>query len=75
MLENLKPRDQRRPCKVRTIADELSEADAEILLAAVMDNKNWKIKTLAVELSKIGIDISEKPITSHRTKVCSCWKI
>lgn len=75
MLENLKPPTRTTPCKVRTIMNDLEPADAEILEAAVMDSARWKIKTLVDELRKSGVDISERPITSHRTKACSCWKI
>lgn len=75
MLENLKPPQRKVTCKVRTIMDGLNELDAEILEAAVMDSAKWKIKTLADELRAFGIVISEKPLTTHRARLCSCWKI
>ena len=75
MLENLKPPARKATCKVRTIMDTLNELDAEILEAAVMDSAKWKIKTLADELRNLGIVISEKPLTTHRARLCSCWKI
>lgn len=75
MLENLKPPQRKVTCKVRTIMDGLNELDAEILEAAVMDSAKWKIKTLADELRSLGIVISEKPLTTHRARLCSCWKI
>lgn len=74
MLENLLPPKQKRSCKVRTVMDELDQADAAILEAAVMDAKNWKIRTLEKELLTHGIQLSETPILRHRTKACSCWK-
>lgn len=75
MLENLKPPAKKSPCKVRTLMDSLNELDAEILEAAVLDSAKWKIKTLADELRSLGLVISEKPLTTHRARLCSCWKI
>jgi hypothetical protein len=75
MLENLRPPVKVVPCKVRALLESLSEPDAEILEAAVMDSAKWKVSTLATELRKAGLVISEKPITNHRAKGCSCWKI
>jgi hypothetical protein len=75
MLENLKPPSKKAPCKVRSLLETLEPADAEILEAAVMDSAKWKISTLANELRKTGLVISEKPITTHRARQCSCWKI
>jgi hypothetical protein len=53
---------------------ELEKMDAEILEAAVMNSKDWSIKTLSVELGKLNIHLSETPLTKHRAKACSCWK-
>lgn len=75
MLENLEPPVKKLPCKVREILETLSEPDAEILDAAVMDSAKWKIKTLSDELRSRGIIISENPLSKHRARKCSCWKI
>ncbi len=75
MLENLQPPNKKTPCKVRTLMDSLNELDAQILEAAVLDSGKWKIKTLADELKSLGLVISEKPLTTHRARLCSCWKI
>jgi hypothetical protein len=75
MLENLQPPAKLTPCKVRAILETLSEPDAEILQAAVMDSAKWKIATLSSELKKSGLVISDKPLTTHRARLCSCWKI
>jgi hypothetical protein len=75
MLENLKPPARKHPCKVKSVMDELNELDAQILEAAVLDSAKWKIKTLADELRSVGIVISERPLTTHRARLCSCWKI
>lgn len=74
MLENMKPTQRIRPCRVRTVMAELEKMDAEILEAAVMNSKDWSIKTLSIELSKHNIHLSETPLTKHRAKACSCWK-
>ena len=75
MLENLKPPTKKSPCKVRALMDSMNELDAQILEAAVLDSAKWKIKTLADELRGLGLVISEKPIATHRARLCSCWKI
>lgn len=75
MLENLKPPTRMTTCKVRTLMNELDPADAAILEAAVLDSAKWKIKTLVDELRKTGLQISERPISTHRARACSCWKI
>jgi hypothetical protein len=75
MLENLQPPSKKWPCKVRAILEGLNELDAQILEAAVMDSAKWKIKTLSDELRTVGIVISEKPLSTHRARLCSCWKI
>lgn len=75
MLENLQPPSKKPACKVRTLMDGMNELDAQILDAAVLDSGKWKIKTLADELKMLGLIISEKPLTTHRARLCSCWKI
>ena len=75
MLENLQPPSKKSPCKVRALMDSMNELDAQILEAAVLDSAKWKIKTLADELRTLGLVISEKPISTHRARLCSCWKI
>lgn len=75
MLENLRPPEKfKGTCKVATEAQKLSESDREILFAAVADRENWPVKTLARELSNLGIQISDSPITSHRAKSCACYR-
>lgn len=74
MLEDLRPPARKTPCRVATVAEGLSDADAEILFAAVADSNNWKIKTLEKELKKRGINISDTPLVSHRFKTCGCYR-
>jgi hypothetical protein len=75
MLENLEPPVRKTPCKVRDLLESLEPPDAEILEAAVLDSARWKIKTLADELNNRGLTISETPLSKHRARNCSCWKI
>ena len=74
MLEDLKPPVRKAPCKVATVASELSESDATILLNAVADTANWKLRTLELELKKRGVNISDTPLIAHRFKNCSCFR-
>jgi hypothetical protein len=74
MLEDLKLPVKVYSCRVRTVADEISDKDASIFEAAVM-NPEWPCKTLQNELLKRGVKISDTAIKQHREKRCSCWKI
>ncbi len=74
MLENLVPPKREFACRVRTIANELDAKDKDILLNAVEDSVNWKIKTLEKELRKLGIRISDTPLITHRAKACGCYR-
>lgn len=75
MLENLRPPEKfKGSCKVATEAQKLSESDQKILFDAVADRESWPVKTLARELSNLGIQISDSPITSHRAKSCACYR-
>jgi hypothetical protein len=44
----------------------------QVILANAVANDNWAAAALARELTSRGIVISEKPITQHRRKRCSC---
>jgi len=75
MLEDLKPpTDPRGSCKVATVLESLSKADQDILTAAIFDANNWPIKTLSKALSNRGLQISDTPLTSHRSKNCACFR-
>jgi hypothetical protein len=74
MLEDLRPKNFRGSCKVGAIMLTLSEADQEILTAAIFDTANWPVKTLSRALAEKGIQISDTPITSHRFKNCACFR-
>jgi hypothetical protein len=73
MLEDLKIPVKHTVCRVRTLAAEMSEKDAEILESAVM-NPEWPCKTLQNELLKREVKLSDTVIKNHREKRCSCWR-
>jgi hypothetical protein len=73
MLEDLSIPVRKFPCKVRTVKEELSDKDAQILESAVM-NPEWLCGTLETALANKGVTVSEKSIKRHREKRCSCWK-
>lgn len=72
MLEDLKPPVKVMPCAVRTLLNQLSSSDQEILEGALSNPEVWGNTALARELSKRGLIISEKPIRKHRAGLCSC---
>ena len=75
MLEGLKPaKSNVYRCKVATNLKELETADSEILAAAISDDKTWPAQTLATELRKRGVVISDLTIGRHRKKVCACYR-
>ena len=75
LLDDMNEQPQRQySCKVRSMAASLEKADADILLAAVQ-NEKWTINALVNELAKRGLPITKDPIKRHREKQCSCWKI
>lgn len=71
MLEDLKLPEKKLSCKIRTLAEVMSDADRKIFLDAV-ENPAWFAHTLATELKKRGILVSDKTIRLHRSKGCSC---
>ena len=71
MLEGLTPPKKIPACKVRAVMNALNDKDKESLKAA-LDNADWGHQSLAIELNKRGIFISEHPIRKHRIGRCSC---
>ena len=69
----MKPIKRIYTCKVRAIANGLSDADAQILMAAAEDEA-WGCKTLEKELAKRGIIIADTTIAKHRNKLCPCYR-
>jgi hypothetical protein len=74
MLEDLSLPVKLYSCRVRTVREEMSDSDGQILEDAVM-NPAWPCKTLQNELLKREIKLSDTVIKNHREKRCSCWKI
>lgn len=75
MLEGLTPPSSiKGSCKVATVCETLSDADKTILLQAIEDRNSWPIKTLARALSERGLNISDTPLTNHRSKSCVCFR-
>jgi hypothetical protein len=72
MLEGLTPPVRILPCLVRTIMEQLDEADQKILDAALEDQVTWGHTALAQALTQRGLRISEMPIRKHRAGRCSC---
>ena len=75
MLEGMKPAKRKsHVCKVATSIEELSITDGEILAAAIIDNETWPAATLATELRKRGLSLSDMTILRHRKKTCACYR-
>jgi len=53
------------------LLESLEAKDRQILEAA-LTNDDWPTFTLATELRKRGMTISEHPIRKHRAGGCSC---
>lgn len=71
MLEDLQLIPRKFPCKIRTIAESLSDSDAKILIDLV-EGKEWPISTLEKALNSRGLQVSAEPLIRHRNKTCSC---
>lgn len=74
MLENLEPVVNVLNCKVRTILKQLDAKDAEILTKALADDR-WTPYALSKALAERGLALSDKVISKHQMKACSCAKI
>jgi hypothetical protein len=75
MLDGMKPaKSKGHVCKVATTLEELDATDSEILAAAISDNETWPASTLATELRKRGLSISDMTILRHRKKTCACYR-
>jgi hypothetical protein len=75
MLEGLTPpKNLGHTCKIDTLAQDMSESDRKIFLAAIDDKETWPAKTLSRELRKRGVETSDQPILLHRTQQCRCFR-
>jgi len=73
MLENLTPTTRQYPCKMKSIIDSLSEADAKILVEA-LESPLWNNSALTTALNSRGLKVSRYSVDSHTGKQCSCWR-
>tara|TARA_R110000803_G_C11931149_1_gene315464 strand:+ start:209 stop:445 length:237 start_codon:yes stop_codon:yes gene_type:complete len=75
MLEGMKPSKRKsHVCKIATSIEELGVIDGEILAAAIADTVKWPANTLATELRKRGVSLSDMTIMRHRKKTCACFR-
>jgi hypothetical protein len=75
MLEGINPpRRVDDVCKVATTIKQLGAPDNEILAAAIMDASKWPANTLATELRKRKLSISDMTILRHRKQTCACYR-
>lgn len=70
-LSNLTPPKRTYPCKVATLAATLDDTNKAKLLSMASD-PNYPSKTLARQLTQLGLEISDTPINAHRKRDCSC---
>lgn len=71
LLNDLKPPTHIPACRVRTVLATLDAADKKILIEA-LDNLEWSAFGLHKALKSRGIDMSDRVISVHRRKKCSC---
>jgi len=72
MLEGMTPPKPDWPCAVRTVLGGLTDKDQQILNSCLDDVKEWPSSTLAKELRRRGIVLSDNAIKRHRVQGCSC---
>lgn len=72
MLEGLEPVKMVRSCKVRTLKQDLSDADAKLLDTYLADTDKWTPHRLSVALGSKGLKIDHRQIQQHRDLMCSC---
>lgn len=75
LLDGLEPHKKIRPCRVRTILNELEPKDQATLSTALKSIEMWGSKTLSNALKIRGILLSDSAISNHRRGACSCEKI
>jgi hypothetical protein len=75
MLEGIKPAKRAdHVCKVATTIKQLGTPDSEILAAAITDASKWPANTLATELRRRGLPLSDMTILRHRKRTCACYR-
>ena len=74
LLENFEPPRKQTACKVRSVLNDLTKDDKEILTTALKDTEKWAAQTLSNALKQRGISIADASITKHRKGLCSCLR-
>ena len=75
MLEDLTPALKVWPCLVRTVMQSLDAADQKRLQEFLDNAEAWPANPLSRALATKGISLSDKVISRHRLRGCSCSKI
>lgn len=75
LLDGLEPHKRVRPCRVRSILEQLEGKDVAILSSALQSPELWPAKTLSNALKQRGLVVSDSAISGHRKGSCSCGKI
>jgi hypothetical protein len=75
MLEDLQPAVKVWPCLVRKVLSELDDSDRKLLQQFLDDAEKWPANPLSRALATKNISLSDKIISRHRLKGCSCSKI
>jgi hypothetical protein len=72
MLEDLKPVKKIGTCKVRTVAEGLSDKDKKLFYSYINDEDTWSAHTLSKALLSRDVNLDPKAIMRHRVKGCTC---
>ena len=75
LLDDLKPLNAGKPCKVGQILNNLEPEDAHILDEALRDPKKWSNRALAYALQARGINVVTDTIRAHRLNTCPCRRL
>lgn len=75
LLDDLKPLNVGKPCKVGQILNSLEPEDAHILDEALRDLQKWSNRALSIALQARGINVVTDTIRSHRLNNCPCRRL
>ena len=75
LLDDLKPLNVGKPCKVGQILNSLEPEDAHILDEALKDHSTWSNRALAHALQERGISVTTDTIRAHRLVTCPCRRL
>lgn len=75
MLEDMQPKDYRRPCKLGLIISKLEPKDQAILEDALKDLAKWPNRQLTMALNDRGLDFTVETLRTHRQNRCGCARL